>query len=272
VGLSEDITERRHAEERLRHYAEQMERSNKELEEFASIASHDLQEPLRKIIAFGQRLQITCGDALGDQGRDYLARMRNAAERMRNLIDDLLTLSRVTSMARPFVRVDLAAIARDVVSDLEVQIEQAGADVEVGFLPEIEADPAQMRQLFQNLLSNALKFHRNGVKPHVAICGKIVEMKDYQLPGVVPGEEACRIMVKDDGIGFSAEYAEKIFGLFQRLHGRTEFEGTGIGLAVCRKITDRHGGRIVAKSSEGEGATFIVTLPVKQARNNDYEQ
>ena len=271
VGLSEDITERKHAEERLRHYAEQMERSNKELEEFASIASHDLQEPLRKIMAFGQRLEATCGEALGEKGKDYVERMRHAAERMQTLISDLLTLSRVTSMARPFKQVDLAQIVKDVVSDLEVRIEQTGGAVEVGFLPEIEADPVQMRQLFQNLVSNALKFHRMGEKPHVAICGKILQMKDYQLPGVLPGDDACRIMVKDNGIGFSKEYAEKIFALFQRLHGRSEYEGTGIGLAVCRKITDRHGGSIVAKSSEGDGATFIVTLPLKQTQNNNHE-
>jgi light-regulated signal transduction histidine kinase (bacteriophytochrome) len=272
VALSEDITERKHDEERLRHYAEQMARSNKELEEFASIASHDLQEPLRKIMAFGHRLKTTCGAALGEQGSDYLERMQNAADRMRTLIDDLLTLSRVTSTRRPFKQVDLMQIAKDVVSDLEVQIEQTGAAVEVGFLPEIEADPVQMRQLFQNLISNGLKFHRKGERPNVSLCGKIVEMKDYQLPGVVPGEKACRIMIRDNGIGFSKEYTEKIFALFQRLHGRSEYEGTGIGLAVCRKITDRHGGSIVAKSSEGDGATFIVTLPVKQTPDTNHEQ
>ncbi|HWB58617.1 MAG TPA: CHASE3 domain-containing protein [Chthoniobacteraceae bacterium] len=271
LALSEDITERRHAEEKLRHNAEQMERSNKELEEFASIASHDLQEPLRKILAFGTRLKTTCGPALGEQGNDYLDRMSNAAERMQTLISDLLTLSRVTSTARPFKTVDLEQVAKEVISDLEVQIEQTGAEVEIGFLPEIEADPVQMRQLFQNLLSNALKFHRKNQKPSVSVSGKIVEMKDYQLPGVVPGGNACRIMVKDNGIGFSKDYSDKIFALFQRLHSWAEYEGTGIGLAVCRKITDRHGGNIVAKSSEGDGATFIVTLPVKQTTNNNHE-
>lgn len=271
LALSEDITERKHAEERLHHYAEQMERSNKELEEFASIASHDLQEPLRKIMAFGHRLQTTCGEALGEQGNDYVDRMRSAAERMQTLIHDLLTLSRVTSMARPFKKVDLIQVVKEVVSDLELQIERTGGFVEVDYLPEIEADPVQMRQLFQNLLSNALKFHRPGENPHVSICAKVVEMKDYQLSGVLPGDDACRIMVKDNGIGFSKEYSEKIFALFQRLHGRKEYEGTGIGLAVCRKITDRHGGSIVAKSEEGEGATFIVTLPVKQNTNDDHE-
>lgn len=264
ICLSANITERKHADEQLRHSAAQMERSNQELQEFASVASHDLQEPLRKIMAFGDRLKMKCGEALGQQGSDYLERMQDAAKRMRILIDDILTLSRVTSANKPFVEVDLAQVARGVVSDLELRIEQTGASVEVGFLPKIEADPSQIRQLFQNLISNALKFHPPGQKPVVSVSAKILEVSDYQLPGALPGSEVCQIVVEDNGIGFSAEYAEKIFALFQRLHGRQEYEGTGIGLAVCRKITDRHGGSIMAKSTDGEGATFIVRLPVKQ--------
>jgi signal transduction histidine kinase len=218
-------------------------------------------------MAFGDRLKMKCGEVLGQQGADYLERMQDAAKRMRILIDDILTLSRVTSANKPFVEVDLAQVARGVVSDLELRIEQTGASVEIGFLPKIEADPSQMRQLFQNLISNALKFHPSGQKPVVSVSAKILEVSDYQLPGALPGSEVCQIMVADNGIGFSAEYAEKIFALFQRLHGRQEYEGTGIGLAVCRKITDRHGGSIMAKSSDGEGATFIVRLPVKQIIN-----
>jgi len=267
VCLSANITDSKHANEKLRHFAAQMERSNQELQEFASVASHDLQEPLRKILAFGDRLKLKCGDSLGEQGRDYLARIQDAATRMRTLISDILTLSRVTSVNRPFVEVDLLQVAKGVVSDLELLIEQTGASVEVGFLPAIEADPAQMRQILQNLLSNALKFHAAGHKPIVSISAKILDVNDYQLLGALPGSEVCQIMVTDNGIGFSAEYAEKIFALFQRLHSRDQYEGTGIGLAVCRKITDRHGGSIMAKSSDGDGATFIVTLPVKQIIN-----
>jgi light-regulated signal transduction histidine kinase (bacteriophytochrome) len=237
VCVSSDITERKTAEEKLRRFAAQLERSNAELANFASVASHDLQEPLRKIQAFGDRLRVKCSDGLGDLGRDYLERMQNAAQRMQVLIQDLLKLSRITSRAQPFERCDLAEIVRAVLSDLEVAIEQSGAEVEVGALPTIDADCVQMRQLFQNLISNGLKFHR-------------------------PGE--CRLTVQDNGIGFDDKFAEQIFVVFQRLHSRTEYEGTGIGLAVCRKITDRHGGTIVAKSSDGQGATFIVTLPVTQ--------
>jgi two-component system sensor kinase FixL len=269
--LSENITARKHAEEKLRHFALQMERSNKELQEFASIASHDLQEPLRKIMAFGHRLRTKCEDAIGAQGLDYLDRMMNAAQRMQNLIQDLLTLSRVSSDKRPFEEVNLAQIAREVISDLELRIEQTGAVIEIGWLPKIEANPLQMRQLIQNLLSNALKFQHADIRPVVSISAKIVEVNDYQIPGALPGAQVSQIMVKDNGIGFSEKYAEQIFALFQRLHGRLEYEGTGIGLAVCRKITDRHGGNIMAKSTEGQGATFIVTLPLKQNTNPIYD-
>jgi PAS domain S-box-containing protein len=262
--ISADISDRKNADEKLRHFASQLERSNLELREFASVASHDLQEPLRKIMAFGDRLKSKCGDVLGEQGLEYLGRMQNASSRMQTLIDDLLTLSRVTSMARPFEEVDLAEIARGVMSDLEMRIERTDAKVEVGALPRIDADPLQMRQLFQNLLSNALKFQRPGVRPHVKMFARVFQAEDYQFVSTVPGGEICEITVRDNGIGFDEKYAEQIFALFQRLHGRLEYEGTGIGLSVCRKITDRHGGNIVAKSSEGCGTTFIVSLPVKQ--------
>ncbi len=263
VCISTDITEQKETEEQLRLFAAKLERSNGELQQFASIASHDLQEPLRKIQAFGDRLQLKCSDALGEQGRDYLERMQNAAARMRTLIGDLLTLSRITSKAQPFLPVDLGKVAREVVSDLEVRIESAQARVEIGFLPTIDADPSQMRQLFQNLISNALKFQRPGEKPEVSISAKILSVQENTSPGLVPGDKICQIMVQDNGIGFDRQFAESIFTLFQRLHSRDEYEGTGIGLSVCRKITDRHGGNIMAKSADGEGATFIITLPVE---------
>jgi PAS domain S-box-containing protein len=265
--ISADVTNRKNAEEKLRHFASQLERSNQELREFASVASHDLQEPLRKIMAFGDRLKSKCGDALGEQGLEYLGRMQNASSRMQTLIDDLLTLSRVTSMARPFEEVDLADIAHGVLSDLEMRIERTDAKVEVGALPRIEADPLQLRQLFQNLLSNALKFQRPGVKPCVKMDARVFHADDSQFVGAGLGGDICEITVRDNGIGFDEKYTEQIFALFQRLHGRLEYEGTGIGLAVCRKITDRHGGNIVAKSKDGCGATFIVSLPVKQSPN-----
>jgi two-component system sensor kinase FixL len=265
VGISSDITARKAGEEQLRHFAAQLERSNAELQSFASVASHDLQEPLRKIQAFGDRLRVKCADGLGEQGRDYLERMQNAAQRMQVLIQDLLKLSRVTSRAQPFVPCDLARIVREVLSDLEVTIETKSARVEVGPLPTIDADPLHMRQLFQNLISNGLKFHKPGEPPHIEITSQTFPAPDNAIPGARPGDPICEITLQDHGIGFDAKFAEQIFVVFQRLHTRAEYEGTGIGLAVCRKITDRHNGRILAKATEGEGATFIVTLPVKQA-------
>lgn len=265
VGVSTDITQRKSDEEKLQRFAAQLERSNAELQNFASVASHDLQEPLRKIQAFGDRLAAKCGAELGEQGRGYLDRMQNAAQRMQVLIQDLLQLSRVTSRAQPFEPCDLGRIVSEVVSDLEVRIEQTGGKVEAGALPTIDADPLQMRQLFQNLISNALKFHKPGVPPVVRITSEMVFATDHSLVGAKPREPLAEITIEDNGIGFDAKFAEQVFIVFQRLHTKQEYEGTGIGLAVCRKITDRHGGSIVAKSEEGRGATFIITLPLKQS-------
>ena len=264
VCVSSDISERKLAEEKLRVFAGQLERSNAELRDFASVASHDLQEPLRKIRAFADRLRLKCADALEETGLDYLDRIQNAATRMQTLIQDLLTLSYVTSRAQPFEEVDLAKVVQGVLSDLELRIEQTGAKIEIGSLPKIDADPVQMRQLFQNLLSNALKFHKPGQEPEVTISARFLPAQEHQIAGAGPGDDICQIMVVDNGIGFEEQYVEQVFTLFQRLHSRQEYEGTGIGLAVCRKIAHRHGGSIVAKSEKAQGATFIVKLPVKQ--------
>ena len=177
----------------------------------------------------------------------------------------------MTSRALPFETCVLGEIVLAVVSDLEVAIEQKNARVEIGALPVIAGDPVQMRQLFQNLISNALKFHRAGETPLVSVSSKVVAPPERVIPGALPGEEVCEITVRDNGIGFDARFAEQIFVVFQRLHTRQEYEGTGIGLALCRKITDRHGGTIVAKSAEGEGATFTVTLPLKQPAETAHE-
>jgi light-regulated signal transduction histidine kinase (bacteriophytochrome) len=264
VGVSADITERKVAEEKLKRFADQLERSNAELQNFASVASHDLQEPLRKIMAFTDRLRAKAGATLNDQARDYLGRIENAAQRMQTLIQDLLKLSRVTSRAQPFAVCNLNGIVGEVLTDLEVRIAEKNGKVIVCDLPAIEADPLQMRQLFQNLIANALKFHKPDVPPEITITCEIDAATDHSLQGAQPGDKIARITVQDNGIGFDQKFAEQIFVTFQRLHTRDEYEGTGIGLALCRKITDRHGGRIVAYSSEGQGATFVVALPVKQ--------
>ncbi|HVF87129.1 MAG TPA: PAS domain S-box protein [Pyrinomonadaceae bacterium] len=267
-----DVTERRIAEEKLKDFSVKLQQSNRELQDFASVASHDLQEPLRKVQAFGDRLKTKCGAALGDEGRDYIERMQSAARRMQNLINDLLTFSRVATKAQPFVRVDLAEVARGVLSDLEVRVEETGARVEVGEMMHIDADPLQMRQLLQNLLGNALKFRRLEEPPVVSVhCQPASHPTDeHSHAASAPGSELCQIVVSDNGIGFDEKYLDRIFTVFQRLHGRHEYEGTGVGLAVCRRIAERHGGSITARSAPGEGATFLVTLPIEHHEGGHY--
>ncbi|HEX7150235.1 MAG TPA: ATP-binding protein [Thermoanaerobaculia bacterium] len=252
VVIARDIRARKRAEEELKEALTRLEQSNRELEDFAYVASHDLQEPLRKIQAFGDLLRSRHAAALPDQARDYIERMQSAARRMQVLINDLLSFSRVTTKAQPFARVDLGQIAREVVRDLETRIHDSGGHIDVGPLPVIAADPLQMRQLLQNLAGNALKFHREGVPPVVTVRG---ESDGYR----------CRLTVSDNGIGFEEKYAERIFTMFERLHARAQYEGTGIGLAICKKIAERHGGEIRAHGRPGEGATFIVTLPVSHS-------
>ncbi|PSB34831.1 response regulator [Chlorogloea sp. CCALA 695] len=249
---------------------QELARSNSELQEFAYIASHDLQEPLRKIQAFGDRLQAQYSEKLGDRGKDYLARMHNAAARMQALIHDLLSLSQVITKAQPFVSVDLNQLTQEVLLDLELAIEQTGGRVEVGQLSTIEADPLQIRQLIQNLISNALKFHSAEVTPVIKVSSQMLEVEQGVAEKLVV--TLCQITIEDNGIGFDEKYLDRIFNVFQRLHNRSEYEGTGMGLAICRKVAERHGGTITALSTPGQGATFIVTLPIKQAGEQHYSE
>lgn len=260
--LQHEIAERRRAEEQIRRdeqalatYASQLARSNRDLQDFATIVSHDLQEPLRKILAFGSRLQDRHAASLGDEGANYLERILDAASRMQSMLDALLSYSRVSTRAQPPEQVDLNGIARDVVEDLVVRIEETQGKVEIGELPTIEAEPLQMRQLFQNLIGNALKFHRPGVPPLVQISATVSSES---------GPSQVHLHFTDNGIGFEEEYLERIFQPFQRLHGRSKYEGAGMGLAICRKIVERHGGSITASSTPGEGSIFKVILPVQQ--------
>jgi PAS domain S-box-containing protein len=262
--------ERKRAEDNLKATAAKLERSNRELQDFASVASHDLQEPLRKIQAFGDRLKTKCAAQLTEEGRDYLSRMQNAAGRMQTLINDLLTFSRVTTKTQPFTRVDLDRVAREVLSDLEVRLEEVGGRVEINDLPTIYADPLQMRQLLQNLIGNALKFRRLDEAPVVKISAKLVASIDAGAALTWHTAEACQLSIADNGIGFDEKYLDRIFTVFQRLHGRDAYEGNGVGLAVCRRIAERHGGSITAESTPGHGATFIVTLPVRQPEGAIY--
>ncbi|EKD39544.1 MAG: PAS/PAC sensor signal transduction histidine kinase [uncultured bacterium] len=248
--LDREVGERKKAEEMLRKAMENLERSNRELEEFAYIASHDLQEPLHKIMAFGELLKLRTRDSLSEQNRDYIDRMRNAAIRMRQLIDDLLMYSRVTTQGRPFERVNLADVLVDVISVFDHRLEKTRGEVVVGPLPSVLADRLQMGQLFQNLIGNALKFRKTDVAPSIRVNSRLI------------GNGLAEIRVDDNGIGFDEKNLDRIFTLFQRLHGRDEFAGTGIGLALCRKIVERHGGTLTAQSTPGEGASFVVILPV----------
>jgi len=253
------------------HANRDLARSNSELEQFASVASHDLQEPLRKIRTFGDRLTTVDGAALSPAGVDYLARMQHAAARMQVLIDDLLTYARVSADPPRAVPVDLAATTRAVLADLETRIEQSGGRVEVGALPTIEGDPLRLRQLLQNLISNALKFQRPEAPPVVTIAATLLPSEDAAQAGPLGGAAPpawLHLSVRDNGIGFEPKHAERIFEVFKRLHGRGAYEGTGIGLALCRQIVARHGGHITATGALGQGATVHVTLPLHHAHHH----
>jgi len=263
--LREEIAEREQAEKKVRLFAEELQRSNRELEQFAAVASHDLQEPLRKIQAFGDRLQSLVRGDLSEKAQDYLDRMLASAGRMRTLIDGLLQFARVSTRHQPAAAVDLGQVARDVVSDLEGRLQQSHGKVEINGLPTVTADPLQMRQLLQNLIGNALKFQRPGVPPEVRITGRVSPSPPTASEDTQLGLQ-CELVVEDNGVGFEPAYKDRIFELFQRLHGRDEFEGTGMGLAICKKIVERHGGKITAASTPGEGSRFLVTLPVVQAK------
>jgi signal transduction histidine kinase len=237
--------------EELERQARELVRSNAELDQFASIASHDLQEPLRKVRTFTERISETEADTLSERGLDYLRRANASAERMQTLIEDLLRYSRVSTQGRPFIPVDLRCVTDDVLEDLSEQVNSTGAVVRVGSLPTINADAPQMRQLLQNLISNAIKFRREGVTPEVEVESKV-------------DSGWVTIMVRDNGIGFDPQYSRRIFRVFERLHGRGTYPGTGIGLALCRKIAERHGGTIVARSVPDEGSTFTVTMQTQR--------
>jgi PAS domain S-box-containing protein len=262
LGTCTDIDVRKRNEEDLRDSAALLVQSNRELEALALVAAHDLQEPLRKIQSFALRMRDEQSATLNGDGLDYLDRIQNAATRMRTLVNDLLEFSQFSAKSKPFVQVDLNEVAAGVVADLEVRLHETGARIEVGILPTIESDRLQMRQLLQNLIGNALKFHRKGERPIVRVAAEMIDTPDAQGRTV----QTFRLSVADNGIGFDEKYLGRIFKIFQRLHGRGEYEGTGIGLAICRKIAERHGGTITARSKPGEGATFIVTLPSAQRR------
>jgi light-regulated signal transduction histidine kinase (bacteriophytochrome) len=244
---------------------QQLDRSNRELQQFAYVASHDLQEPLRKIMSFGERLTRKYEALLTGEGKEYITRMNNAAQRMETLINDLLTFSRSTQTDRSFEPTDLNSIFAHVLADMDT-VERTKAQINLpDNFPVIESIPSQMRQLFQNLLNNALKFAHSDRPPQVDVYCRLSAGTD--LPenyALLPEKDYCIIDIKDNGIGFEQSNAERIFTIFQRLHGRSEYSGSGVGLAICKKIVDNHQGAIFAEGLEGKGAAFTVVLPLSQ--------
>lgn len=264
MGNTHDITQVKKVENELKRNLRELKRSNTELEEFAYAASHDLQEPLRKITTFGSRFKHKYGDLVGSEGQMYIDRMQTASDSMRVLIDNLLDLSRVTRADHMFEPVDLGKLVRLAQSDLEILIDESKASIVVADLPVVEGIPTQLRQMFTNLLSNALKFAKLGTMQLIEISGERLGRREMEEHFLVADKTYFRIDVKDNGIGFDQEYEEKIFQIFQRLHGKSDYPGSGIGLSICKRIAERHQGLISATGKTGEGAVFSIILPENQ--------
>ncbi len=274
LNLQNELVERKRVVEELRQRGAEMkvlvaalERSNRDLQDFAYIASHDLQEPLRKIQAFGERLSKKYASSLGEEGQDFLQRMNTSAYRMQAMINDLLAYSRVSTKGDVFSRVDLNRVIREVMLDLELRLHETQGQLFISTLPVIDADPSQMRQLFQNLITNALKFHCPGIPPVVR-----VSIANQPPQPTADGAQMVSISVEDNGIGFEEKYTDRIFQPFQRLHSKNQYEGSGIGLAICRKIVERHGGSITAHSQPGQGSCFIVVIPLQQDQKELHDE
>lgn len=263
VLLLKDVTELSQKQRELELRMQQLDQSNKELESFAYVASHDLQEPLRKIKSFGERLTMKYQSLLGEEGQMYISRMAEAVKRMERLLDDLLLFSRTTRREARLEPTDLQQTLTEVLHDLDTERVQAQIMVPHN-LPVIEAKPSQMQQLFQNILNNAIKFAKVGQPPVIKITCTHTTGSNLPQYSLIPDRPYCVIEFSDDGIGFEQENAERIFTIFQRLHGRSEYNGSGIGLAICKKIVDNYGGIITAKGEVGIGAIFTVVLPFKQ--------
>ncbi|WP_266366832.1 sensor histidine kinase [Tellurirhabdus rosea] len=267
--LESELSTRQKTEEQLRSYELdlqekiiQLEVSNEELERFAFVASHDMQEPLRKIQSFAFMVRDRYGPQLDEDGRLFLGKIQQSAERMSKMIKDLLNFSRISNKKEAFQEVHLQDVVAGILNDQELRIKNLHARIEVGPLPVVEAVPDQMDHLFINLISNALKFSKPDVQPEIKIFSEPVDGSAFEE--LLPGKNYFKITVQDNGIGFDEKYLDHIFKIFQRLHGKSSYEGTGIGLAICKRILNNHRGVITAQSSPNAGAAFIVVLPENQ--------
>ena len=267
-GIFRDITKQRITDEYLTHFTAKLNRVNRELQDFVFIASHDLQEPLRKIQAFGDLIKNRSYNLLDDQNKNNFDRIMNASQRMQTLLGDLLKYSRLVTKAQAIVKLNLKDVVQKVVSDMSLSIQKTHTIVQIENLPIIEADQNQMYELFRTLIQNAIKFRKEGQTPVIKIYNEFAKKNDKVIVN------HCRIVISDNGIGFDEKYANRIFGVFQRLHSRNKYQGTGMGLAIARRIAERHMGNITVKSQEGKGSAFTVTLPLMQTEEeiiHDYQ-
>ncbi|NSL89674.1 hypothetical protein ECE50_022725 [Chitinophaga sp. Mgbs1] len=276
ITLNREVKLQQHIEHRMKSYQRDLQqnisllnKTNQELEQFAYVASHDLQEPLRKISTFSDRLQMKYRDQLPPDAIQLIDRMVSAVARMRVLINDLLIFSRAGRITpESITSVDMNQLVQEVLNDLEVPLEEKNATVTYDQLPEIEGSDTSFHQLFQNILANAIKFASPERQLHINISHEILTGKEAGgFKENLANSQFCRISIADNGIGFDPAFAERIFLIFQRLHGISEYTGTGIGLAICKKIVDSHNGQIIAYGQPNAGATFVITLPFKQVIN-----
>ncbi len=268
-SLENEIKERKISEEKVKglnlqllQNIDKLEAANKDLDHFAFMASHDLQEPLRKIRTFGERLSSKYEAQLDEEGKKYISRIQSAAERLQMLIKDIMMFSKISVNRDPFVKTELNELLNEVMTEIEGPLKEKNARIMVDKLPALYINPTLIRPLFYNLIHNALKYSKKDEAPQVKIYSEL-------RPGFTNSNDErtrtqyCRIFIEDNGIGFEQKYAEQIFEMFKRLHNQTEYEGTGIGLALCKKIVEEHGGFISARSTEGKGSTFIISLPTQ---------
>lgn len=264
-GIIKDVTENYRFKKALEQKIAQLDKSNNNLQEFVYVASHDLQEPLRKISTFTERIDSKYKEVLDEEGRSYLKRIMASTGNMQTLLEDLLDFSKLSFSEKKFEKVNLQQCINGVINDLELKIEESKTTINCSTIPDIEAYPSQIRQLFSNLINNSIKFKKEHEPPVISIACDNIDHDEFPNLPLVEGRKYVKIRVEDNGIGFDEEFSERIFKIFQRLHGKAEYKGSGIGLAICKKIVDNHHGFIFATSKPNEGSNFTIILPQTQS-------